>query len=98
MPQTPDALMRSRFSAYALQSSRYLLDTWHPSTRPLTISFESDVEWLTLKIKSATLDGDSGTVAFVAKFREAGTIRTLEETSHFVRENGAWLYVNGIVN
>ena len=32
----PDAqtLMRSRYSAYALGLTPYLLSTWHPSTRP----------------------------------------------------------------
>jgi SEC-C motif-containing protein len=31
---TAMALMRSRYCAFALGRAGYLLDTWHPSTRP----------------------------------------------------------------
>ena len=31
---TPEALMRSRYSAYVLGLIDYLLATWHPSTGP----------------------------------------------------------------
>ena len=31
---TPEQLMRSRFSAYAVHDEPYLLRTWHPATRP----------------------------------------------------------------
>jgi len=35
---TPEALMRSRYSAYGLGLIDYLLATWHPSTRPASWS------------------------------------------------------------
>src|SRR5579859_5003628 len=37
----PDAqsLMRSRYCAFVLCDERYLLATWHPSTRPGSVSF-----------------------------------------------------------
>ncbi|WP_275423743.1 YchJ family protein, partial [Virgisporangium ochraceum] len=31
---TAEALMRSRYSAFALGDADYLLRTWHPTTRP----------------------------------------------------------------
>ena len=37
---TAVALMRSRYSAYALGLRDYLLETWHPNTRPESIDPE----------------------------------------------------------
>ena len=34
---TPEALMRSRFTAFAVGLPDYLLATWHPSTRPASL-------------------------------------------------------------
>src|SRR5690606_41619638 len=34
MAPTAEALMRSRYSAFVLDELQYLLDTWHPDTRP----------------------------------------------------------------
>jgi SEC-C motif domain protein len=94
---TPEALMRSRYSAYALQSSAYLLATWHVSTRPKELAFTDAVAWITLKIHATTMQGDAGTVSFTARFRDAGQVGQLRETSQFVREAGAWFYVCGAV-
>ena len=39
---------------------------------------------------------DAGTVEFVAHYRlDDGRRGRLHETSHFVREDGRWLYVDG---
>jgi uncharacterized protein YchJ len=38
---TAQALMRSRYSAYALGLEEYLLATWHPSTRPEKLDLAS---------------------------------------------------------
>jgi len=35
--QTPEELMRSRYSAYALGELDYVWRTWHPRTRPDSI-------------------------------------------------------------
>ena len=37
---TAEALMRSRYSAFALGLAPYLLRTWHPSTRPASLSLD----------------------------------------------------------
>jgi SEC-C motif domain protein len=45
-------LMRSRYSAYVLKLSDYLLATWHPSTRPSELDLsDDDSKWLGLEIK-----------------------------------------------
>lgn len=95
---TPEALMRSRYSAYVLGLVLYLLATWHPSRRPAGEDLKLDpaTKWLGLKIVKAEQHEEAGTVEFVARYRVGGgSAVRLHELSRFVRENGAWLYVDG---
>lgn len=89
--------MRSRYSAFVLDLRAYLLATWHPSTRPADLEPpEPGLKWLGLTVKSATLqDAEHGTVEFVARSKLGGRAHRLQELSRFVRERGAWFYVDG---
>ena len=91
------SLMRSRYTAYVMCNEAYLLDTWHPSTRPRQISFDPQQRWLGLKVIEAKLTGDAtAEVEFIARYRVGGTTAArLHERSRFVREVGRWLYVEG---
>ncbi len=96
--QAPDAaaLMRSRYSAYALQLADYLLATWHPGTRPLSVDFDPAQRWLGLQVLQHRRQGDDhATVAFIARSKVGGRAQQLEETSRFVREGGRWTYIDG---
>ncbi len=97
--QAPDAeaLMRSRYCAYVLGLTDYLLATWHPSTRPATLApNEPGLRWLGLDIKRHTpVNADHATVEFVARSKLGGRAHRLHETSRFVREGGRWYYVDG---
>ena len=90
--------MRSRYSAFVLDRRGYLLDTWHPSTRPAAIEPpEPGLTWLGLQIKAApSAEGDAGTVEFVARSKLGGRAHRLHEVSRFVREGGRWFYVDGV--
>ncbi|MDG0853235.1 YchJ family protein [Roseateles puraquae] len=94
---TPEALMRSRYSAFVLDLRDYLLASWHPSTRPVTLEApEPGLKWLGLEVKrSAQQDDDHGTVEFVARSKLGGRAFRLHETSRFVRDHGAWTYLDG---
>ncbi len=37
---TAEALMRSRYSAFVLRDTYYLLASWHPSTRPKKLTLD----------------------------------------------------------
>jgi SEC-C motif domain protein len=91
------SLMRSRYTAYVLCNETYLLETWHPSTRPRHISFDRQQRWLGLKVIEAKLTGDTAAeVEFIARYRVGGaTAVRLHERSRFVRDAGRWLYVDG---
>lgn len=98
--ETPEALMRSRYSAYALGLDDYVLETWAPETRPAVL-FETGEErpkWLSLTVHASGEDGDSGTVRFTARGRTSQGAFKLEEHSRFRRENGRWLYVDGALD
>jgi SEC-C motif-containing protein len=89
--------MRSRYCAFVLQNESNLLATWHPSTRPGSVSFDSGTKWLGLTVKSARKTGpDRAEVEFVARYRAGGgSAVRIHERSRFVREEGRWWYVDG---
>ena len=88
---TPEALMRSRYSAYVLGLIDYLMATWHGSTAPGDLELQP-VKWLGLEVRHAAESGDAGVVEFVARCRVNGRAERLHETSRFVREGGRWYY------
>ncbi len=90
-----EALMRSRFSAFALQVSDYLLTSWHPTTRPEQIELDAATHWKRLEIISASNDKQQGSVHFKAYYQEKNEWHLLEETSKFLFENGHWFYHSG---
>lgn len=95
---TAERLMRSRYTAFAREDGRYLLRTWHPSTRPETIGFEPELQWRRLLIVERVAGGPfdtEGVVEFEAFWRQGGTRGSLHERSRFVREDCIWLYVDG---
>lgn len=94
----PQALMRSRYSAYVLGLHDYLLATWHPSTRPQALELGDPVatRWLELEVKRHGAQADTGTVEFVARFKVGGASAVrLHERSRFLREDGRWYYLDG---
>ena len=52
-PPSPEALMRSRYSAFALSQRDYLLATWHATTRPPQLPLDPETQWMSLVIVDA---------------------------------------------
>jgi SEC-C motif domain protein len=93
----PDAegLMRSRYSAFVLNRTDYLLATWHTSTRPADVSPDDATKWLGLEVRRHTvIDADHAQVEFIARYRTAGRGARIHELSRFVREDGRWYYLD----
>lgn len=90
--------MRSRYSAYVRHDAEYLLESWHPDTRPSRVTFDAAREWTRLTILSTTggraLDGE-GTVEYVADFSDHNGDQALHETARFSRVDKRWVYVDG---
>ena len=95
---TAEALMRSRFAAFAVGDVAYLLRSWHPSTRPTDLDLDADVVWRRLQIVD-TVDGGpddtEGVVEFRASFRGDEGAGVMHERSRFSRVDGRWVYVDG---
>lgn len=89
--------MRSRYSAYVMRLTPYLLATWHPATRPDALDLAADdAKWLGLEVKRHDRqDADHATVEFVARYKIGGRAHRLHENSRFVCEDGRWYYVDG---
>ena len=88
--------MRSRYSAFVKDLRTYLLDTWHPSTRPTLIEApEPGLSWLGLDVRQAPLPvANEGTVEFVARSKWGGRAHRMHEISRFVFEDGRWFYLD----
>jgi SEC-C motif-containing protein len=97
--ETAEALMRSRFEAFARGDATYLLETWHASTRPASLELDEGITWRALQIVEVVAGGPSdtaGVVEFRASFHGLDGPGILHERSSFVREGGRWFYVHGV--
>lgn len=95
---TAERLMRSRYSAYAVRDVAYLLRSWHPLTRPAELTLDPELRWYRLDILSTARGGmldTDGTVEFRAHYKSPEGAGAQHETSRFVRDAGAWVYVDG---
>lgn len=87
--------MRSRFCAFVLDHAAYVLDTWHPDTRPEDVQTDPGLRWTRLEIISCSGGGlfdAEGVVEFRAHYRDNGRPGDMHERSRFVRHDGAWVY------
>ena len=94
--ETPEELMRSRYSAYVEANGEYLLQSTvkenrYPQDAALIEEFSNAVEWLKLDVLNAV--GDQ--VEFKAYYRDEEGIHVLHEKSNFVKEDGVWRYKDG---
>lgn len=92
--------MRSRFSAFAIGDEAHLLRSWHPSTRPPSVSLVAGQRWTRLEVL-ATIAGDlldrEGEVEFRAHHERRGRPGVLHELSRFVRDDGGrWVYLGPV--
>jgi SEC-C motif domain protein len=104
---TPEALMRSRYAAFALGLGEYLADTpasSHPDRKHpreelvgALVRSRSGQRFLGLTILHTSTDGDQGEVLFHARIFEKGEDQSFAELSRFVREDGSFRYLDGLL-
>lgn len=102
---TPEALMRSRYSAFSMLAIDYLYETLAPGhrddfNRAETETWAKSAQWQGLDINATAGGGegeDEGTVDFTARFRLEGRNEAHRELSLFRRVDGRWYYVDGQV-
>lgn len=99
-PDTPEELMRSRYTAYTQANIEYIMDTMKP---PASNHFDAEdarkwaqtVKWRKLEVLKTSQDQDKGFVEFIAYFSHQQQQQKIHEYSEFHRENGRWYYVDG---
>jgi SEC-C motif domain protein len=98
-PLTPTALMRSRYSAYALGNSAYIMETTHSSHPDKK---KSQAEWET-QIKAFSKGADftgleilESYANFVTFRADLGSAGSFTEKSEFEEEEGRWRYKRAI--
>lgn len=105
-PKTAEALMRSRFSAYATIAVEYILRSTHPSVRKFydaesIENWAKSSRWQKLEIiskSSGEATDKKGTVEFKAYFLDAENNPQIHhELSNFEKYLGKWFFVGGKV-
>ena len=97
---TAEALMRSRYSAFALGLVEYLYETTHPHKRAKNLKEEiastcKALTWTKLEILSTWQGREKdkvGKVSFRAFFMQEGQEGVHEEHSRFKRFGKVWVY------
>ncbi len=102
-PETAEALMRSRYSAFALGNVEWLTETLASTHEDRTLDPRAlaasirDVcragRFMGLAILAAEENGDRAHVTFHVRVFSGGRDRSFDETSEFVREDGGWRYL-----
>lgn len=101
IPTTAEALMRSRFTAYALRNADYLRATWDSDKCPDNIDFSRETAvWQRLEIVDTKKGGpqdDKGVVEFKAYYQQDGEECVLHEVSRFIKKQDRWFYLDGVI-
>lgn len=101
-PQTPEALMRSRYSAFYTKNINYLLQTRHlskqnPDEHQQLVKTIENTHWIGLKILQSEIDAVDPVIGYVefAAFYKTEAIGQVHERSRFRLDDGQWYYVDG---
>lgn len=101
-PDTPLALMRSRYTAYCLANIDYIQNTMRGKA---LLDFDvinakrwaTRVNWIKLTILDTSMETQhKGYVEFIATFVDDQVLESIHEKSEFIHEEGRWYYVDGV--
>jgi SEC-C motif domain protein len=101
--ETPEALMRARYSAFARQNVDFIMNSVSPKRRKdfdrkSIEEWSKNSEWAGLEIVSTEKGGkddDTGLVEFIAKYKEKGEDQAHHELATFVKLDGKWFFDDG---
>lgn len=100
-PDTAEALMRSRYTAYVIGNVPYLIETRHPDFRrstevaDITAWIKAVTSWDKLEVLMTEKGQPSdilGFVAFNVFFHQQGHEEAMFEYSRFSKFQGRWVY------
>lgn len=101
LPSTALLLMKSRYSAYVVGDSSYIIKTTHPDNPDYTtdiksweasiLNFSKQTNFLSLEIIDFIDGEEEAFVTFNARLSSGN----LKEKSRFLKLHGRWFYVDG---
>lgn len=107
-PETAEALMRSRYTAYVAGNTAHLWRTTHPENDQVkgidpahfaqdTLQFCKALDFTKLIISQVWPEDEQGVarVLFTTHYLVGDKADTLTELSDFVKLNDRWVYLNG---
>ena len=99
---TPEQLMRSRFTAYAQKNAKYIYQTYaseKQAENPVKEikEFATSCRFISLSVIDTNNDGDRGVVEFKANYFYQNLYCELHERSQFIKEQDQWRYLDGII-
>lgn len=107
-PETAEALMRSRYTAFVVGNTAHLYRTTHPENDQVkgispeqfaqeTLQFCKAIDFTKLTIHQVWPEDEQGVarVHFTTEYTAAGKHETMSELSEFARLNGRWVYTHG---
>ena len=103
IPETPEELMRSRYTAYVCNKLTYIEKTMcGPALDAFDMASASiiatQIKWNGLTVLESNVNGNEGYVSFMARYIHAGQDKVLIEKSKFIKEKGVWFYESGVVS
>ena len=105
-PETAEALLRARYTAFAMGNTDFLVNTLVPEMRESFDVIEAeniaaDAQWQGLEIRTITggaVEDDTGSIECVASFKLYDQQRVHHELAQFRREQGRWMCAGGQTN
>jgi SEC-C motif domain protein len=97
LAQSPEQLMRARYSAFVLHNIDYILETHHPDTREhldreSVEIWSKESKWLGLKVLPRS---ENDLVEFRAHFSMDDVEEVHHELSTFKKHDGKWFFYDG---
>jgi SEC-C motif-containing protein len=111
--ESPEQLMRSRYSAYATKNAEYIFNTYAKKSQQQQsiqeiLHWAKETKWLSLTINNASDFPERHinlkpqptlpTVSFSAYYLHQKQYFLMRETSRFIIENNQWYYLDGDVS
>ena len=98
--QTPEQLMRSRYSAYATKQAQYIFETYALSSQKEQsiddiANWAEQCRWTGLTILNTLASTSMPTVEFIAYYVQGNSLYQLHEVSRFIQEDSHWRYLDG---
>lgn len=92
-PNKAEALMRSRFSAFATGNLAYLRQSWHPNTCPELTEDDLQTQWTRLEVIRSKQGLKKSVVEFKAWYLENDIEHSMHEVSLFKQHRKRWVYM-----